>query len=190
MLNVRFLGIPSRSLSDFVTGQGSQWQLHHKRTCKKQNWFTTSVAFQGLEEHEKMDSLLLSHFVAYLSTLSQPYETERLPDTAIFLSLLARPDDSLVPPIPKISPPPPPNLVARLYERFGNNNFTVHSHLNSIAHGIFPLASRLFNHSCVPNAATKYNLSRGRVPELHIIALRDIKPNEEVRVVHNHSSRL
>jgi SET domain len=147
----------------------------------------TSVAFQGLEEHEKMDSFLLGHLAAYLSTFSQPYDTERRQDAALFLSLLARPDDSPVPPIPKISPPPPPILISRLFERFGNNNFTVHSHLNSIAHGIFPLASRLFNHSCVPNAATKYILSHGKVPQLHIVALKDIEPKEEVRAAHTHA---
>ncbi|KAH6912705.1 hypothetical protein BKA70DRAFT_772682 [Coprinopsis sp. MPI-PUGE-AT-0042] len=160
--------------------QGVQWQLHHKRICKKHNQFTATVAFQGLEEHEKMDSLLLCHLVAHLSTLSQPYEPEHSRDMAILLSLLARPDNSPVPPIPKISPPPASNLVARLYERFGNNNFAIHSHLNSIAHGIFPLASRLFNHSCVPNAATKYILSQGKAPEMRVVALRGINPNEEI----------
>ncbi|KAG5219766.1 SET domain-containing protein [Salix suchowensis] len=67
-----------------------------------------------------------------------------------------------------------------LYNRFGNNNFTIHSHLNSFAHGIFPLASRLFNHSCAPNAAARYKLVQGQAVTMEVVALRDIPEGEEV----------
>lgn len=66
------------------------------------------------------------------------------------------------------------------YERFGNNNFVIHSHLDSYAHGVFPLASRLFNHSCVPNAVTRYIISPSEAVRMEVIALRDIAEGEEV----------
>lgn len=67
-----------------------------------------------------------------------------------------------------------------LFTRSGNNNFAIHSHLTTIAHGIFPLASRLFNHSCLPNAAARYVLRRGQSVRMEIVALREIKATEEV----------
>ena len=133
-----------------------------------------------------MDSILLSHLVAHLSTLPEPYHflEQAQDDASIFLSLLPTEDNAVAPPISRVNPPPPANLVARLFARFGNNNFTIqNSRFTSIGHGIMPLASRLFNHSCVPNAATKYALSRSRVPQMQIIALRDIGPNEEVEAL-------
>jgi hypothetical protein len=79
-----------------------------------------------------------------------------------------------------IKPPPPDNLVDKLYSCFGNNNFVIHSHLTGIGHGVFPFTSRLFNHSCMPNAVAKYKFSRGQSVEMEIVALRDIHPEEEV----------
>ena len=180
--NVRFYSTSFRLVFDcHSTGQTSDWQLH-RRVCKKMNQFTSSVVFQALEEHEKMDSFLLTHLVAHLSTLPKPYQAQQENDSiSIFLSLLPRKDHMLAPPVVKINPPPPTDLVERLFERFGNNNFTIqNSWFIPIGHGIMPLASRLFNHSCVPNAATRYTLSPFKPPEMHVIALRDIGQNEEV----------
>lgn len=50
----------------------------------------------------------------------------------------------------------------------------------TIAHGIFPLASRLFNHSCLPNAAARYVIRRGQSVRMEIVALREIKVTEEI----------
>ena len=72
-------------------------------------------------------------------------------------------------------------LAKDLYERFGSNNFTLQSHLESYAYGIFPLASRLFNHSCVPTAVYKFVIKQGQPTRMEIIALRDIAVGEEVR---------
>jgi SET and MYND domain-containing protein len=72
-------------------------------------------------------------------------------------------------------------VVREIYARFGNNNFVIHSHLTTFGHGVFPLASRLFNHSCLPNAAAKYTLSASNVPRMDVVALRDIAQGEEVR---------
>ena len=76
--------------------------------------------------------------------------------------------------------PPSQKLVDNLYARFGNNNFTIHSHLNSIAHGVFPLASRLFNHSCVPNAVARYLFRPGEAVTMEVVSLRDLEAGEEV----------
>ena len=72
-------------------------------------------------------------------------------------------------------------LLDELYSRFGNNNFAIHSHLVSMAHGIFPLASRLFNHSCIPNAAATYIFTESEPVRMDVVALREIKEEEEVR---------
>lgn len=72
-------------------------------------------------------------------------------------------------------------ILDDIYSRFGNNNFAIHSHLVSVAHGVFPLASRLFNHSCVPNAAAKYIFAESESPRMDVVVLRPIKEGEEVR---------
>ncbi|KAG2010167.1 hypothetical protein CC2G_013010 [Coprinopsis cinerea AmutBmut pab1-1] len=161
--------------------QSAQWQTHHKRICKRINQFTSSTVFQGLEEHEKMDALLLNHLVASLSTLPTAYNLEQSQEATLFLSLLPGPSSGSEPPlICTISPPPKADLIPTLFERFGNNNFTMHSHLNSIAHGIFPLASRSFNHSCSPNAAPKYTFSAHQPVIMEVVALKDIHQGEEI----------
>lgn len=71
-------------------------------------------------------------------------------------------------------------VLDELYSRFGNNNFAIHSHLVTIAHGIFPLASRLFNHSCVPNAAARYIFTESEPVRMDVVVLRDILEGEEV----------
>jgi len=72
------------------------------------------------------------------------------------------------------------NTLESLFSRSGNNNFAVHSHLTTVAHGIFPLASRLFNHSCLPNAAARYIICQGQPVQMEIVALQEIKATEEV----------
>lgn len=77
-----------------------------------------------------------------------------------------------------------PSLAAvarEFYGRFGNNNFVIHSHLDSYANGVFPLASRLFNHSCTPNAVTRYIITPSEAVRMEVIALRDLVEGEEVR---------
>jgi SET and MYND domain-containing protein len=76
---------------------------------------------------------------------------------------------------------PQEKLTQDIYSRFHNNNFTIHSHMSTVAHGVFPLASRYFNHSCVPNAAPKYILTPAQPVTMEVVALRDIELGEEVR---------
>ncbi|CCL99706.1 uncharacterized protein FIBRA_01728 [Fibroporia radiculosa] len=74
------------------------------------------------------------------------------------------------------------DLAREAYTRFGNNNFIIHSHLNTFGHGIYPLASRLFNHSCVPNAVAKYIISPFESVQMEVVALRDIAEGEEITI--------
>jgi len=149
--------------------------------CKRLKEYISSPKFTDLSPHQQYDALLLSHLAATQSISDPPYAVDA-PQAKTFLSLLAIANeglkdlDVLLP-----TPSPPPALMQELYNRFGNNNFSIHSHLNTIGHGVFPLASRLFNHSCVPNAAAKFVFSAAEMPTMQVVALRDIKVNEEVK---------
>ncbi|KAJ6613275.1 hypothetical protein B0H10DRAFT_241912 [Mycena sp. CBHHK59/15] len=158
------------------TCQVVQWQSHHKRICKRFNKYTSSLAFQALAPHEKLDAVLLSHLVAQLDgSLDSPSQSTRG-----IMSLLPGPVEPPLPPIVYTSTRVAERVMREMYSRFGNNNFVIHSHLNTFGHGIFPLASRLFNHSCLPNAAAKYILLPSHPPKLEVVALRDIAPDEEI----------
>lgn len=164
-------------------GQKVQWDLVHKRICKDYNSTISRLDAQQFSQHERMDFILLSHFLGRTPQI----KSDSLADDpnnpfSMFLSLLPGPHASQ-----KILDLIPGSLaledkrVQDIYSRFGNNNFTIHSHLNSIGHGVFPLASRLFNHSCLPNAAPRYVLGSARQVLMEVVALRDIKVGEEVR---------
>ncbi|KAG8951727.1 hypothetical protein FRC04_005748 [Tulasnella sp. 424] len=96
-------------------------------------------------------------------------------------------------PAERISSPPLPlqsNLLNatpkaaldHLFSTIQNNHFSVLSlYLHPIAHAIFPLASRAFNHSCLPNATASYRYENGSVWQ-DIRALRDIEANEEITI--------
>lgn len=151
----------------------------HKKYCKRLASFTASADFQRFEEHEKLDALLHTHLIAELS--SNVFSDVRAKQLSTFMSLL---------PGPQHGPPPiacpmsvgvevHQNLEA-LFSRSGNNNFAVYNHLTTIAHGVFPLASRLFNHSCLPNAVAKYLIRQGEPVRMEVVALREIRATEEV----------
>ena len=141
------------------------------------------VGSHQLPQHERMDVLLLAHFLARSSSKGSVDTTVFDEDDPVstFLSLLPGSADPL-----KIEEMIPKTLnyqkelTRNIYSRFHNNNFTVHSHMTTIGHGVFPLASRLFNHSCIPNAAPRYILELAKPPLMEIVALRDIDEGEEV----------
>ncbi|KAF9475654.1 hypothetical protein BDN70DRAFT_883477 [Pholiota conissans] len=161
--------------------QSIHWKAHHKRICKIYNSFLLSLEYQALPMHQKLDAILLSHALATLSLLPSPYIFQEDVSSVLLMSLLPYSDESIhLPPICPITPPPPDELVRKLYSRFGNNNFAIHSHLTTIAHGIFPQASRLFNHSCTPNSAAKYIFLPNKSIRMDVIALRDINQGEEI----------
>ncbi|OAX38145.1 SET domain-containing protein [Rhizopogon vinicolor AM-OR11-026] len=162
---------------------GTQCQsLHwgsHKKYCKRLASFTASADFQCLEEHEKLAALLHTHLIAEIS--SNVLCDARAKQLSTFMSLLPGPQHGS-PPIAcpmSVSVEVHQSLEA-LFSRSGNNNFAVHSHLTTIAHGIFPLASRLFNHSCLPNAAARYVIRQGQPVHMEVVALRQINASEEI----------
>ncbi|TFK64626.1 SET domain-containing protein [Pluteus cervinus] len=166
-----------------TTCQTAQWKLHHKFICKSYQGFVSSNLYQSLPAHLKLDSLLLSHFAAYLA--GAPTEIDKaLSPSNIFLSLLPGPVKSVeIPPICGKKTTLTKERLGMLYARFGNNNFAIHSHLTTYGHGIFPLASRLFNHSCLPNAAARYIITGGGTPVImEIVALRAISEGEEITI--------
>ncbi|KAF8895511.1 hypothetical protein BD779DRAFT_1737353 [Infundibulicybe gibba] len=161
--------------------QREQWRSHHKRICAHYNQYIASPMYQALLPYEQMDALLLSHLVVQSpSTITTPHDQNESP-MSIFLSLLPGPmgDDFGIPPVCSGSSLSA-DILRRIYCRFGNNNFSIHSHLTTIGHGIFPLASRLFNHNCSPNAVAKYVLQPGQPAQMQIVALRDIQVGEEI----------
>lgn len=164
-----------------VQCQGVAWKAHHRKICGSYPRFIASPAYVSLSAHDKMDSLLLSQLsVEILSSDPPPHQPSS--PLAIFESLIpSRSPPQQLPPMPvRLNNPNVRNQLLDLYSRFGNNNFVLHSHLVSFGHGIYPLASRLFNHSCVPNAAVCYSLTQGRPPSMQVIALRKIAADEEI----------
>lgn len=151
----------------------------HKKFCKRLASFTASADFQCLAAHEQLDALLHTHLIAEISSNSPP--DVRAKQLSTFMSLLPGPQHDSVPiACPMSVGADVHQTLEDLFTRSGNNNFAIHSHLTTIAHGIFPLASRLFNHSCLPNAAARYVIRRGQSVRMEIVALREIKATEEI----------
>ncbi|EGO23481.1 hypothetical protein SERLADRAFT_449865 [Serpula lacrymans var. lacrymans S7.9] len=166
--------------------QDMHWAVH-KNLCKAFNRYCASPDFVKLAEHEKLDALLLTHLAAQITSNSSPRST---PASSLSTFLNLRPG-----PFSKGSRPVVCSMTVKrsglssdeleaVYSRFGNNNFAIHSHLTTYAHGVFPLASRLFNHSCLPNAAAKFVLSPSEPIHMEIVAIRDISPGEEICITY------
>ncbi|KAH7924953.1 hypothetical protein BV22DRAFT_1034559 [Leucogyrophana mollusca] len=156
----------------------------HKKFCKRFNRYYASPDFDRLEAHEKVDALLLTHLAAEISGTG--FSPSRASEVSTFLSLLPGPATGArrPPTCPLSTKEGPLEDLDALYARCGNNNFAIHSHLNTIAHGIFPLASRLFNHSCLPNAAAKFIILPSRPARMDVVALRDIAMGEEICITY------
>ncbi|KAI0770234.1 SET domain-containing protein [Fomes fomentarius] len=170
-----------------TTCQNRKWKSHHKKICKYYNGFAVSSQYQALTPHDQVDALLLSQLLADPDVWNVDAHPDTLRDpTATFLDLLKLPrSDGFVPPLclsKSAQTPEVSKLAEELYARFGNNNFVLHSHLNSYAHGVYPLASRVFNHSCVPNAACKYVITPNEPVRMEVVALHDIQEGEEVTI--------
>ncbi|KAI0712087.1 SET domain-containing protein [Earliella scabrosa] len=170
-----------------TTCQNREWKAHHKKICKHYNGFVVSTQYQALTSHDQVDAILLSQLLAGPDMWHVDAEHNPLRDPAsTFLDLLKvhRPD-GFVPPLclsKGTQSPETLKLAEELYARFGNNNFVLHSHLNSYAHGVYPLASRLFNHSCVPNAACKYMITPTEPVTVEVVALQNIPEDEEITI--------
>ncbi|KAH0832322.1 hypothetical protein J3R83DRAFT_13335 [Lanmaoa asiatica] len=154
----------------------------YRKYCKNLNAFCASRQFSRLEPHEREDALLLTHLLAECSARGTEMKEGGDPDLSIFMSLLPGPvaGKDAPPTCPLLTSRRPVQTASELFSRCGNNNFSIHSHLATIAHGVFPLASRLFNHSCVPNAVAKYKIARAMEVVMEVVAIRDIVPGEEI----------
>ncbi|TFL02377.1 hypothetical protein BDV98DRAFT_565725 [Pterulicium gracile] len=167
-----------------LPGQDKHW-TRHRRMCKIHSKLVVSVPYQALAEHERLDVALLHEAVVEItsnSTDSEATTTEHDPPAKVFLSLLPSPSFqrqvSDICSATKLTPRP---TLEAAYSRFANNNFTIHSHLVTYAHGVFPMASRLFNHSCVPNAMPRYVIRQGEPVRMEVVALCEISKGQEVR---------
>ncbi|KAI6144743.1 hypothetical protein BKA82DRAFT_16737 [Pisolithus tinctorius] len=156
--------------------QRAHWPAH-KKYCSNFARYTSSPAFAQLQTHQKLDAVLLTHLLAEFAATDTSSE-----ELATFASLLPGPVSGLScpPTCPLTTSRKSSHSASELYRRCGNNNFAIHSHFTTIAHGIFPLASRLFNHSCLPNAFPKYTFDRQHRVQMSIVAMRDIEAGEEI----------
>ncbi len=186
MCEVTFLRPITSAHPTAKLGQNRDWKARHKKICKQYNAFVVSTQYQALTAHDQVDALLLSHLVAEPAAWVHRQSRQNFDDPlSVFWDLLKVPrSDGFVPPLclsKSAQTEATQKLAEELYARFGNNNFVLHSHLNSYGHGIFPLASRLFNHSCVPNGACKYIIRPTEPVTMEVIALYEIAEGEEVR---------
>ncbi|KAI6016485.1 hypothetical protein BKA83DRAFT_4336885 [Pisolithus microcarpus] len=170
------------------SGCGSYWYCDVR--CQRSHWpthkrYCADFRDTRLHAHQKLDAVLLTHLLAECSAASDASGVDHV---ATLTSLLPAPVAAAVqcpPTCPLTSTGKPSLSPSELYSRFANNNFAIHSHFTTIAHGIFPLASRLFNHSCLPNAFPKYTLHRRHQVQMSIVAMRDIEAGEEVRIIYS-----
>jgi hypothetical protein len=149
--------------------QGRHWP-RHRRLCKLYKELISSDEWKGLLPDERTDALLLwdtaSQIVAREGKISWESDLSAhftvLDDAIdIFMSLLPGPAQSFTQIPPLLNRTAPRNFLEDIYRRFGNNNFTIHSHLVTYGHGVFPISSRFFNHSCAPNAIPRYTIHPG-----------------------------
>ncbi|EKM49538.1 uncharacterized protein PHACADRAFT_214100 [Phanerochaete carnosa HHB-10118-sp] len=170
--------------------QTKQWNVHHRKVCKRYNRYTASIEYQAMPPGHRTDALMLSQLLLEVFPKDEfgiEAATHRSDAVAHFFDLLKGPASRGNPTQislcrPSNSAAVPPSIIEEVFARFGNNNFIVHSHLNSYAHGVFPLASRLFNHSCVPNCASKYVITSTEMMGMEIVALRDIEFGDELTI--------
>lgn len=169
------------------------WKSHHRKLCKTWPRFSARFEFTSISEQMQTDSLLLSrtiieHFSSINTTASSTSTSlpPLSPNMEILLSLLPHPSPGKVPPLPKsVTSTPHPtdstkSLANELWIRTPNNHWVIYgSELTPVAHGIYPTASRAFNHSCLPSAIPVY-VYGNEGAEMQVRALRDLQAGEEV----------
>lgn len=164
---------------------------HHRTLCKQWPRFAASNAFTGSAEHIQLESLLLSRtIVEHFFNADNEKDVEMSLDSKMLLSLLPHPEPLPVPPLPRsvlslYNPLEPTiRLAESLSMRSLNNHWVVYSsELTAVAHAIYPVASRAFNHSCLPSAVPVYVYgTTNDPPVMQIRALTAMNPGEEVRL--------
>lgn len=129
-----------------------------------------------------MDCQVLSQLVAEIA-LKRPESAAAI---LTFESLIPSTNELEVPPmVPMSSKRVDRSLLDRvpaLFQRFPNNNHVIQIHLRAIGVTILPRTSRLFNHSCSPNAVLRFILSTSQKPRAEVVTIREISEGEEVRL--------
>ena len=164
------------------------WMSHHRALCKQWPRFAVSNAFTSSPAHIQLESLLLSRTIIEHFANTSKKDIEMSLNSKTLLSLLPHPEPSPAPPLPgwllSLSNPfePTTSLVESLSSRSLNNHWVVYSsELAAVAHAIYPVASRAFNHSCLPSAAPVYVYSAtNEPPVIQIRALAAMDPDDEV----------
>ena len=122
---------------------------------------------------------------AWTSDHSDLQSLERDP-ARCFKSLLFHCNPRLLPTLPSSLVASHPRFLNSAWSRFDCNNFVLHNvsslepESGAYALGIFPLASRCFNHSCFPNSWSAFQLQGGQI-WLEVRALESIAAGTEVR---------
>lgn len=184
---------------------------HHMRLCPSLQILLTALRAQVSGDNEacllaRKDVLLVLQLVSVL--YSTPEAQDLIPRSvtdpptqgidfhnpaSVFAHLLPANDPPRFPVpypfFPLVSDPPRPGqrhrdkILLYLASRFHNNNFGCWtSDMEPLADAIFPVASRLFNHSCRPNCVVVYEIveTKGLVMELR--AVRPIAKGEEITI--------
>ncbi|KIJ54416.1 hypothetical protein M422DRAFT_775528 [Sphaerobolus stellatus SS14] len=179
------------------TCQTKAWKAHHRRLCPRMQKFMASPSPQASPD-SKLHLLLLAQLMTEHGTILEgafdrismdPRELpwkDALPHpiTALLTLLPAEGHtDSVMSDLSVFGLKGGP-IAKHLTCRFANNNFAMHSsRMDVFGHGIFPLASRAFNHSCYPNAVPIYRVTSNRAgAEMNVVTLRNISKWEEITI--------
>jgi hypothetical protein len=164
---------------------------HHRTLCRQWPRFALSNAFASSPTHIQLESLLLSRtIIEHFANTDNKRDVEMSHRSRMLLSLLPHPEPLPAPPLPgllsSLSNPvePTTSLVESLSSRSLNNHWVVYSsELTAVAHAIYPIASRAFNHSCLPSAVPVYVYGTANEPPvMQIRALAVMNPDDEVRL--------
>lgn len=172
-------------------GQLHAWNSQHRKLCKQLPRFTSTYDYTTSPEHVRLESLLLARTITehYLPR-DKDSVIELSSDAKVLLALLPHPRPPPVPPLPKLTgaapdpTDPKKNLAESLSNRSLNNHWVVYSsELTPTANAIYPVASRTFNHSCLPSAIPvyRYGETDNKGPKMQIRALTTLHPGDEVR---------
>ncbi|KAG8932549.1 hypothetical protein FRC02_000926 [Tulasnella sp. 418] len=144
-----------------------------------------------------MDGILVSHLIASHFTTEAtcnlvPKKSEQLGDSLPEMdsidALLSLVNNSTLKEEPHAIPPitsryqPNKKLLNHLLTTIDNNHWVItNGYLKAIANGVFPIASRSFNHSCRPSAAPTY-FYEGNDIIMEVRAITAIVRGEEITV--------
>ncbi|KZO97035.1 hypothetical protein CALVIDRAFT_597766 [Calocera viscosa TUFC12733] len=184
---------------------------HHMRLCPSLQILLNALQAQVSGDAEacrlaRKDVLLVLQLVAILYSTSEAQDLiprgvtdpPTLPidffnPASVFAHLLPAKDPPRFPVpypfFPLVSDLPRPGqrhrdkILLYLASRFHNNNFGCWtSDMEPLADGIFPVASRLFNHSCRPNCVVIYEITEEKGLVMELKAIRPIAKGEEVTI--------